>query len=363
MQTESLEFLKRLMDTICPSGYESEAAEVWTQEAKRFADKVWGDQHGNAYALVNEGGGPREGGPRVMLAGHMDEIGLLITHIDEKGFLTFSTIGGWDPQILPGHRVWIRTKKGRVLGILGKKPIHLMEPKERENAVKIENLWIDIGATDKEDAESMVEIGDPAVIALGFEEMPNNLVVSRGFDDRVGSFVVLEAARLLSQMNPSCEVIAVATVQEEIGLRGATTSAYNLDAKIGFAVDVDFATDFPTMESEKKKHGEVLMSKGPSITRGANVNPALLELMKQAADANEIPVQQTAYPSGTGTDANAMQLSRAGMATGLVGIPNRYMHTPGEIVHLDDLENCARLLAHTIEKIDASTNLLFPAYD
>ena len=357
MRAESLDFLKRLMDTICPSGYEAEAAAVWVDEAKKFADKVWGDQHGNAFALVNEGGGPR-----VMLAGHMDEIGLIINHIDDKGFLYFSGIGGWDPQILPGQRVWINTKNGRVTGLIGKKPIHLMKDDERKNAVKIDDLWIDIGAKDKEEATNTVEIGDPAVIAQGFEEMPNNLVVSRGFDDRSGSFVVLEAARLLSEMNPKCEVIAVATVQEEIGLRGARTSAFGLDPQIGFAVDVDFATDFPTMDGEKKKHGELIMGKGPSITRGANINPKLYQMIREAGDSNEIPYQMSAYPSGTGTDANAMQISRAGMVTGLVGIPNRYMHTPCEVVHLDDLDNCARLLAHTIERIDENTEFMFPAY-
>jgi endoglucanase len=354
MQDQSFEFLKRLMNTIGPSGYEQESARVWMTEAKTFTDEVWGDQHGNAYAVVNKGGGPR-----VMLAGHLDEIGLLITHIDDNGFLYFTGIGGWDPQVLAGQRIWISTKNGRINGAIGKKPIHLMEDKDRSNAVKLDGLWIDIGAKDKEEALKMVSIGDPAVIAYGFEELPNGLAMARGFDDRVGAFVVLEAARMLSAMNPSAEVYAVGTVQEEIGLRGATTSAYRIDPKAGIAVDVDFATDFPTMDGEKKKSGDVKMGGGPSVTRGANINPKMHDLMIAAADENGIPYQVKAYARGTGTDANAMQLSRSGIATGLIGVPNRYMHTPCEIVHLEDLENCWKMIAHTVATIDESTDFTF----
>lgn len=354
MQEQSRDFLRRLMNTIGPSGYEQESARVWMNEAETFSDEVWGDLHGNAYAVVNKGGGPR-----VMLAGHLDEIGLLITHVDDNGYLYFTGIGGWDPQILAGQRIWISTKNGRINGAIGKKPIHLMEEKDRSNAVKIDDLWIDIGAKDKEEALKMVRIGDPAVIAYSYEEMPNNLAIARGFDDRVGAFVVLEAARLLSEMKPTAEVVAVGTVQEEIGLRGATTSAYKLNPRAGIAVDVDFATDFPTMDGEKKKSGEVKMGLGPSVTRGANINPKMYDLMIGAAEENEIPYQLKAYARGTGTDANAMQLSRSGIATGLIGVPNRYMHTPCEVVHLEDLENCYKLIAHTCAEIDEDTDFTF----
>ncbi len=347
MERKSLEFLKRLMETISPSGYEEEAARVWLKEAETFADRAWVDQHGNAYALVNEGGKPR-----VMFAGHMDEIGLMITHIDENGFLYFAGIGGWDPQILQGQRVWIRTKAGRITGVIGKKPIHLIKTEERDKATKLEDLWIDIGAKNKADAQGEVNIGDPVVLAHGFEEFKNGLALSRGFDDKSGAFVVLEAARLLTQLKPEAEVYAVATVQEEIGLRGARTSAYGIDPKVAVAVDVEFATDFPSMEAEKKKIGEVKMGGGPVIVRGANINPKVFNLLVETAKKHKLPHQVVGYPSGTGTDANAIQLNRAGVATALIGIPNRYMHSPCELVSLDDLENAARLIARFTEQID-----------
>lgn len=347
MEGKSLEFLKRLMETISPSGYEDEAARVWLKEAETFADRAWVDQHGNAYALVHKGGSPR-----VMLAGHMDEIGLMISHIDEQGFLYFSSIGGWDPQILQGQRVWVRTKHGRLPGVIGKKPVHLIKQEERDKVTKIEELWIDIGAKDKTEAEQLVNIGDPVVLAYGFEQLQNGLALSRGFDDKAGAFVVLEAARLLAQCQPQAEIYAVATVQEEIGLRGARTSAYGIDPKVGIAVDVEFATDFPSMEAEKKKIGEVKMGAGPVIVRGANINPKVFTLLVETAKKHKLPYQVVGYPSGTGTDANAIQLNRAGVATGLIGIPNRYMHSPCELVSLDDLANAARLIARFAAQID-----------
>ena len=224
--------------------------------------------------------------------------------------------------------------------------------------VKIEDLWIDIGAKDKEEAASLVEIGDPAVLDYAFAELRNDLVVARGFDDRIGAFVVLEAARLLAAMNPKASIYAVATVQEEIGLRGAKTSAFAIDPKVGIAVDVGFATDTPVMESEKKKVGEFSMGKGPIIARGPNINPPLHKLIVQAAKEADIPYQIEGAPRGTGTDANAIQLARAGVATGLICIPNRYMHSPCEIVHLTDLENALKLIAQTVAKIDETTSFL-----
>lgn len=351
MDSQSMDFLKRLMATISPSGYEQEGARVWREEAEAFADKVWGDSHGNSFAMLNEGGRPR-----AMFAGHIDEIGLMITHIDDDGFLYVQTIGGWDPQILPGQRVDIRTQNGPITGILGKKPIHLIEKDERDKAVKIEDVWIDIGAEDKDEAQSLVRIGDPAVIQYGFDELRNGLLVSRGFDDRVGAFVVLEAARLLAEMNPSAEIVAVGTVQEEIGLRGARTSAFGLDPDVGVAVDVGFASDFPTMEEMKKKVGEVKMGSGPMIARGPNVNPVVYDHFVRAAETNDIPWQPNGEPRGTGTDANAIQLARSGVATQLIGIPNRYMHTPSELVHADDLTHSAELIAHTVAGFDAGTD-------
>jgi len=352
MEKISLDFLKRLMDTISPSGYEDEAARVWMHEAESFADDVNMDLHGNVIAVVNKGGGPR-----VMLAGHMDEIGFQVNYINENGFIHFTQIGGWDPQILQGQRVWIRTKKnGRVLGVIGKKPIHLIKADERTKVTEIDQCWIDIGAKNKKDAEKIVEIGDPVVLAYGLELLRGDWYVSRGFDDKAGAFVSLETARMLSKLKPKAEIHAVATVQEEIGLRGATTSCFGIEPKVGFAIDVEFATDFPSMDEAKKKIGDVKMGEGSAVVRGANINSKVFDLLVNTAKKRKIPYQVIAEARGTGTDANAMQLSRAGVATGLIGVPNRYMHSPCEIVSLSDLENSYKLLAYAIAEIDSKTD-------
>ena len=353
MQKERLEFLKRFMETICPTGFEEEASRVWREEADRFADRTWVDQHINSFAVVNE-----QGSPRIMLAGHADEIGLLVTHIDKDGYLFFAGLGGWDVQVLPGQRVRIRTKDGTVLGVIGRKPIHLLDAEARKKVVKMEELWIDIGASDHDDAASIVEIGDPGVLDYDVAELRNGLFTARGFDDRIGAFVVLEAARLAAEMNPKAAIYAVATAQEEIGVRGATTSAFGIDPQVGIAVDVGHATDMPGMGKEKKTAGDIKMGAGPIVTRGPNINTRMYERIVETARSREIPFQLHAYPRPTGTDARAIQTTRAGVATGLIGVPNRYMHSPGEVVHLDDVENCARLIAETIAGIDENTSFL-----
>ncbi len=353
MEKDRIEFLRRFMETACPSGFEQRASQVWREEAGRFADRTWADMHGNSFAVVNEGGSPR-----VMLAGHIDEIGLMITYIDEHGYLSFTGIGGWDLQVLPGQRVQLHTKEGVVLGVIGRKPIHLLKDEERKKVVKFEDLWIDIGAKDKDEAEKLVEIGDPAVLDYSFAVLRNDLVTARGFDDRIGAFVVLEAARLVSEMDPKAAVYAVATVQEEVGLRGARTSAFGIDPKVGIAVDVGFATDTPGMGNEKKMVGEITMGKGPMIARGPNINPRVFSLLVETAKEENIPYQIEGAPRGTGTDANAIQLTRAGVATGLVSVPNRYMHSPCELVHLGDVENIARLIAHAVVRIDDDTDFI-----
>ncbi len=353
MEKQRLEFFRKYMATICPTGYEEEAATVWCEEAGKFADRTWIDMHGNAFAVVNEGGSPR-----IMLAGHADEIGLQIGYVDKEGYLFFAGLGGWDPQILPGQRVRIKTASGIVLGVIGRKPIHLLDQDERKKVVKLDDLWIDVGAKDKEEALKLVSIGDAAVLDYDFTELRNGLVVGRGLDDRVGAFTVLEAARIAKTLNPKAAIYAVATVQEEIGCRGATTSAFSIDPKVGIAVDVGFATDTPSMASAKKQIGEAEMGKGPIVIRGPNISPRVFSLFQAAADANGIPYQAKGYPRPTGTDARVIQIARAGVATGLISLPSRYMHSPSEIVHVDDIENAARLIAHTIATIDDSTDLI-----
>jgi endoglucanase len=293
-----------------------------------------------------------------MFAGHYDEIGFQVSYIDERGFLWIQALGGWDPQIAQGQRVQIMTKRGIVRGVVGKVAIHMQTPEERKKVAEIKDLWIDIGARNQKDAEKMVEVGDPLVVAYGFEEMANGLAAGRAFDNRAGAFVVLEAARQLAKLKPAAEIHAVATVQEEIGLRGARTAAYGIDPDVGIAVDVTFATDHPNMEDAKKRENLIELGKGPVLTRGPNINAKLFDLIVKTAKTEKIPYQINAEPRGTGTDANAIQLNRAGVVSALISIPLRYMHSPCEIVHLRDLELCAKLLAKTTAGITPRTNFV-----
>ncbi|MDF7825526.1 M42 family metallopeptidase [Pontiellaceae bacterium B12227] len=353
MNKQSKKFLADLINSISPSGYEGPVAKVWKAEATTFASRVWTDTHGNSHAVVNPGGSPV-----VMLAGHYDEIGFQISYIDDEGFLWIQALGGWDPQIAQGQRVQIMTKKGVVRGVIGKVAIHMQTPEDRKKVSEIKDLWVDVGAKNKADAEKMVEIGDPLVIASGYEEMANGLAVGRAFDDRAGAFVVLEAARQLAKLSPKAEIHAVATVQEEIGLRGAQTAAYGINPDIGIAVDVTFATDHPNMGEARKRENLIELGKGPVLTRGPNINSKLFDLLVKTAKAEKIPVQINAEPRGTGTDANALQLNRSGVTTALVSIPLRYMHSPCELISLKDLELCSKLIAKTVEKVTPRTNFV-----
>jgi putative aminopeptidase FrvX len=341
MESASLEFLKRLLNTPGPSGFESAPARVWREEARTFADDVAGDVSGNSLASVQVGGAPR-----IMLAGHIDEIGLMLTHVDEEGFLYFDGIGGWDPQVLVGQRIRVLTRQGAVLGVIGKKPIHLIKGDEKEKASKITDLWIDVGARDRTDALARgIRIGDPAVIHADTVELTADLLASRSVDNRIGAFVVLEALRLLGRDPAQAQVTAVATTQEEIGYGGggARTSAYRIDPQVAIVVDVTFATDAPGLE--KKELGEHKLGGGPVLTRGSAAHPLVFEKLVQVAEQEGIPFTITASPRYTATDADAIYLSRAGVATGIVSVPNRYMHSPNEIVSLHDLTQSARLIA------------------
>ena len=346
MEKNSLKFLKGLLDQAGPSGYEEQTSAVWRNYVQGFADRVHGDFHGNSYGILNE-----KGKTSIFMSGHIDEIGFMISGITEKGFLKIAPVGGIDLHVVVGQRVNINTKKGEVYGIIGRKPIHLLTPEERKKVATVSEIWVDIGAKDKKDAEKIVEIGDAVTIDVGFKKLRGSLYVARGFDDRVGAFAVAEALRILSENRDKLrhKVTAVASVQEEIGLRGAITSAYNVNPQIGFAVDVTFSSDVPEIKPEII--GDVKLGNGPVIARGPNINPKLFVLIKKVAKENKIPIQIVAVPRGTGTDANAIQLSRGGVATALISIPNRYMHTPVEVVSLKDVENTALLIAKTIMKI------------
>jgi endoglucanase len=268
----------------------------------------------------------------------------MVRYIDENGYLYFAPIGGVDDQLLPGKRVWIHAQNGPLMGIVGRKPIHLIDPKDREKVIQVHNQFIDIGAKSKREASRFVKIGDAITFAAGLERLIGDRIVSRGFDDKVGSFVVAEVLRRVAgkKIRPWCTVYGVSTVQEELGLRGATTRAYQIQPDVGIAVEVGHASDYPDME--KKRFGEYKVGAGPIIARGANINPLVYDLLLKTAKKNKIPVQILGAPRPTGTDANVIQLSRRGVATGLIGVPLRYMHTPTEVLSLKDLEATCQLL-------------------
>lgn len=354
MNKTSKKFLEEMINAISPSGYENCAAAVWKGYAEQHADRVETDVHGNSHAVFNQGGKVK-----VMLAGHYDEIGFLISHIDDKGFLWIAPIGGWDPQIAQGQRVHIIGKGGQVIsGIVGKIAIHLQKPEQRKKVSEIKDLWVDIGAKDKKDAENLVSVGDPMVVQYGYEELLHDRVVGRAFDDRAGAFAVLEAGRMLADKQIECEVHVVATVQEEVGLRGARTAAFGIAPDVGIAVDVTFATDHPNIGSVVQQQGLVKIGGGPVVARGPNINPKLFDLIVETAEAQHIDIQVVAEGRGTGTDANAIQLNRDGVATALISIPLRHMHSPCELISLKDLKAVSELLAAVIEKITPSTDFI-----
>ncbi|MFP4623851.1 MAG: M42 family metallopeptidase [Gemmatimonadota bacterium] len=353
MDERSTEFLSRLLDAPGPSGFEARAARVWRSEAESIADEVTADVSGNSLAML------RGGCPRVMLAGHIDEIGLMVTHVDDEGYLYFEGIGGWDPQVLVGQRVKLLSQGGDVTGVIGKKPIHLIKGDEKEKASKIEDLWIDIGAKDREAVrERGVRVGDPAVIDAPMVELDGDRIASRAIDNRVGAFVVLEALRLLAADRPGATVTAVATSQEEIGYSGggARTSAYRLEPDVAVVVDVTFATDAPGVE--KKELSDHKLGGGPVLGRGSAAHPVVFERLVEAAEREGIPYTIAAQGRFTATDADAIYLSRAGVATGLISVPNRYMHSPNEVVSRSDLERAARLLAAFVRGLTEDTDFV-----
>jgi len=293
-----------------------------------------------------------------MFAGHIDEIGLMLVHIDDDGFLTFDPVGGWDEQVLVGQRVLLLSKGGPVPGVIGKKPIHLMEKEDRDKVSRAKDLWIDIGARSKAEAAERVRVGDPGVLAGPVVELPNGRLVSRGLDNRIGAFVVLEALRLLAADRPTVDVTAVATAQEEIAFTGggARPSAVELSPAVAVVVDVTHATDVPGLE--KKRHGDVRLGGGPVLTRGSAANPRVVEQLIAAADAEEIAYALQAAPRQTGTDADSIFTAQRGIPTGLVSVPNRYMHSPSEMVDLADLERAARLLAAFARRVQQGADFV-----
>lgn len=336
-------FLADLLASRSPTGSEYEAQQVVDAYLQEEADAYRADSMGNRFATVNP-----DGEPRVLLAGHIDELGLIIRHIDDKGFLYFDTLGGHDRSMISGRRVEILTKKGIVKGVTGKRAIHLMSPEDRKKVPEIHQIWIDLGVSSRKEAEALVRIGDPAVYDCGFELINGSVGTARAFDDRAGAYTVLEAVRRLlkpgkkGEKKLAARVTAAATTQEEIGTRGAMTAAYSENPHIAIAVDVGHSTDSP--DCDHRKYGKFALGDGPIISRGPNINPFVFDRLVESAEKNKIPYQIEAEPRPTGTDARAIQVSREGVATGLISIPLRYMHTPSEMLDLKDVENTVRLL-------------------
>lgn len=340
----ALRRLESLLAAVAPSGFETPAARLWREMAAEFADGVSADAAGNSIAVVNP-----NGSPTIMLAGHIDEIGLIVTHIDEDGFLSFKEIGGWDPAVLVGQRVTIATDDGEVTGLIGRRATHLMTFEEQEGAIKAKDLWIDIGADDGDEAAAMVAIGDGGVLDVAPVRLPNDRIASRALDNRVGAFVVLEALRRYAQTPGSARVVAVANTQEEILQAGAAMVARQLEPEAAIVVDLTFASDHPDID--EGPIGERTIGSGPVFARGSMTSPVLFRRVRDAADELGIDYTIEAVAGKSGTDADAVA-ALGGVATGCASVPSRYMHTPNEMVSTRDVEALIRVLTEVARGLE-----------
>ncbi len=338
MRKESLEFLKKLLSTPSPSGYETRSQKLWCDYARQFADKVETDAYGNAVAVLNPGGDPK-----IMFDGHVDEIGLMVKYIDEKGFLYLQRIGGVDPSLVRGKRVNIHAAKGIVRGVIGAPPIHLQERGKEPKPPKLHESYVDIGAKDSKAARRRVAVGDPITFVDDFELLDNHVAVARGFDDRAGAWVAVEALRIAAAARLHCAVFACSSVQEEVGLKGAEMQVFNVTPDAAIVVDVTFATDTPGIDT--KQHGEVKMGEGPCLSLGRENHPVLVARLRKVARRKKIKIQAEAHSTAGGTDALAIYTKHGGIPTAVTSIPNRYMHTTVEMLDLRDLQRAADLLA------------------
>lgn len=322
-------------------------AQLWRDHMAEFATEVGSDHVGSSFARV----AGTAGGPTLAVVGHIDEIGVHVTHIDADGYLRFGGVGGWDPTVLVGQRVRLLTRTGPVFGVIGRRPVHLLKDEERKRAPELKELHIDIGASDADDARGLVRIGDVAVIEGQPLELPNDRVVSRSIDNRIGCYVAAEAARLVSSAGGAPgDVVALAVAQEETGLAGARTSAFALRPDVAIVVDVTFATDQPGVElGELTDHK---LGSGPVLARGTNLHPKVFELLYASGEEEEIPFTIESLGRSTGTDADAFHISGSGIPTGLVAVPCRYMHSPVEMVSVVDLDAAARLIAAFARRLE-----------
>lgn len=351
MNDDQFAFLQRLVETTGPSGYEAEAQQIWRERVQPVAERVERDSVGNNIAVLNP-----EGRPRVMIDAHVDEIGFVIKYIDDNGFLYFATIGGFDPSTLAGGRVRILGTNGPVMGVLGRKPVHILDADERKKSPEIKNMWIDIGVGSRDEARELLGVGDAGGRANGMMRLQGNIIASNSLDDRVGGYVMAETFRNLAKERPTAGVYAASSVQEEIGLRGARVAAYQTEAEIGIALEVTWTSDHP--HAPKAELGDSRIGAGPVIFRGANVNPRVFERLTAAAEGEGIPYQVDIYAGGSPTDGNIMQMSRQGMAVGILSVPTRYLHTASEVCSLDDIDATVGVLTRFVRDLEGSTNLI-----
>lgn len=340
--------LEALLTATGPSGQETEAARAWREGCSGFASEVAADHLGSSRAVVRG----KADGPSLAIVGHIDEIGLHVTHIDDEGFLRIGQVGGWDTTVFVGQRARLLTRSGPMLGVIARKPVHLLKDEERKKAPEMKELYLDIGAKDGDEARELARIGDVAVIDAGPIELREGRVIARALDNRIGCYVAAEAARLVAEAGGAPgDVIALAVVQEETGFAGSRTSAFALEPDVAVAVDVTFATDQPGIElGEITKHP---LGSGPSVSRGTPLHPRVFELLYDTAEEEEIPFTVESVGRYTGTDADALQISRSGIPTGLVGVPIRYMHSPVELASLEDIDATARLIAAFAQRLEA----------
>jgi putative aminopeptidase FrvX len=346
MREASLNFLRKLVNTPSPVGHETRGQRVWLDYAKRFAEATFSDAYGNCVAVLNKGGSPR-----IMLAGHADEIAMAVNYIDDNGYLYVRRLGGVDAAITKAQRVIIHTRRGPVKGVVGNVAPHLTRQEGEPKPPKIHDIFVDIGAGKRADAEKLVRIGDPITLVDEFDLLRGDLAVARAFDNRIGTWSVAEALRLLTESKTRlhAEVCAVSNVQEEVGLLGARQIAYSLKPDCALVVDVTHATDYPTVS--KAQHGDVKIGGGPAITHGGCNHPEVVARIEQVAKARKIPLQHEAMSSTSGTDTDVIFWTRGGIASALISLPNRYMHSPVEVVSLKDLEQIPQLLAAFVQSV------------
>jgi endoglucanase len=345
------ELLIALLSASGPSGHEEEPARIWREAASQFAE-VTSDTMGSSFARVRAG----EGAATLALVGHIDEIGIAVTNIEDSGLLSFTTIGGISPEMLMGQRFELLTRNGPLPAAVARKRIQLEQVRDRPRA-ELTDLHIDIGATDREQAESLVRVGDPGVWVGPPVELPNERLLSKALDNRLGAYIALESARRIAESREAqLDVVAVAAVQEEIGLYGARTAAYGLDPQVAIAIDVTPATDYPG--GDARRAGKIELGMGAMIARGPTLNKHVTELLGEAAEAEGIPHAWEVYARTTSTDADEIHFTRAGIPTGLISIPTRYLHSPNEICALDDVESIIRLIVAFAKRLSREQSFI-----